>query len=235
MTSFINKKYLPDIDWVLFLSTLPILLAGLITMSSFTGDNYYLERQLLWILLSFAVFFICSFIDWRFLKNGRLLFVLFLFNCAVLLFLFLGTKIKGAKSWISLSSISLQPADFTKILLILILSKYFSRRHVEIARFKHIIISGFYAFVPFLLVFLQPDFGSAVVLASIWFGMTLASGLSRKHLLFLTFSGLITFMILWTSVFFPHQKERIVTFIHPMGDGVGSGQSHDAGHDRTHT
>lgn len=223
MNLFEPKKFLPQIDWVLFLSTLPILLAGLITMHSFTGDNYFLQRQIVWIFISLFVFFAFSMVDWRFLKNGRLLLVLFSLNCLILLLLFLGVQIKGAKSWFNISSVSIQPADFTKLVLILILSKYFSKRHIEIVRFKHIFISGFYAFIPFLLIFLQPDFGSAIVIAFVWFGMTMASGLSRRHLIFLTLAGLLLFGFLWTSVFLPHQKQRIITFINPMGDIRGAG------------
>jgi rod shape determining protein RodA len=65
------------------------------------------------------------------------------------------------------------PADMMKLILVLVLSKYFSRRHVEIRNIKHIFISGFYAFLPFLLVFLQPDFGSAMIIFFIWLGMVL--------------------------------------------------------------
>jgi rod shape determining protein RodA len=103
------------------------------------------------------------------------------------------------------------------------LSKYFSRRHVEIDNFKHIFISGLYAFIPFLLVFLQPDFGSAIVILFIWIGMTLVSGISRKYFLIVLGAGIIAFIGLWFFVFQPYQKARIETFINPMSDIRGTG------------
>src|SRR4030065_650058 len=74
-----------------------------------------------------------------------------------------GHVAKGAQSWFKVGSFAFQPADAMKLLLVLILAKYFSRRHVEIAHFRHIIISGIYAAIPFVLVLLQPDFGSAMI------------------------------------------------------------------------
>ena len=93
-----------------------------------------------------------------------------------------------------------------KLVLILILSKYFSRRHVEIRNIKHIFISGFYAFIPFVLVLFQPDFGSAMVIFFIWFGMVLVSGISKTHLFFVFLSGAIIFASLWIFALAPYQK-----------------------------
>ncbi|HRY62534.1 MAG TPA: rod shape-determining protein RodA [Candidatus Paceibacterota bacterium] len=212
-----------DVDWILVLALIPILGAGLLTMNSFVGDNYFAERQVVWIAISFIVFLVFSQIDWRFLKDSKLLVSLFIIACSVLLVLFLGNRIKGARSWIEIASISIQPADFTKILLILILSKYFSKRHMEIASIKHLVISGTYMFIPFVLIFFQPDFGSAMIIFLIWFGMIVVSGVSRKHLLWIFSLGAIAFAILWAFVFLPHQKQRIVTFLDPMSDIRGAG------------
>jgi rod shape determining protein RodA len=141
-----------------------------------------------------------------------------------LLFLFiLGQVSNGAQSWFNFGGIFLQPVDMMKLVLILVLAKYFSRRHVEIKNFKHIFISGFYALIPFILVFLQPDFGSAMVIFFIWFGMVLVSGISKKHLLLVFGGAILTFIVLWTSVFAPYQKERISNFFNPLADVRGSG------------
>jgi rod shape determining protein RodA len=119
--------------------------------------------------------------------------------------------------------VSFQPADFMKNIVIKMLAKYFSRRHVEIAHFKHIFISAVYALIPFILVFLQPDFGSAIVIFFIWFGMALVAGISKKQLLILGVIGLVVFSLIWSFVFKPYQKERIINFIHPLTDVRGSG------------
>src|SRR3990167_5671033 len=84
-------------------------------------------------------------------------------------------------------------------------------------------LSGFYAFVPFLLVLLQPDFGSAMVVVFIWLGMVLVSGISKTHLLAVGVSGLLIFAAFWFVIFAPYQKARIINFIHPLADINGTG------------
>jgi rod shape determining protein RodA len=212
------------IDWILFFSTIPLLLAGLITMSSFGGKGAFFEKQSIWILLSFLVFFGLSFIDFRFLRRTGVIISLFAIGCGILLILFaVGSVFKGAQSWFNFGSFAFQPSDPMKIVLILVLAKYFSRRHIEIANIRHIIVSGIYAFIPFFLVALQPDFGSAVILASIWFGMVLVSGISKKHLAFVFILTLFSGGILWNFVFQPYQKHRIMNFLHPLADIRGTG------------
>lgn len=221
------EKALKRIDWMLVLFILPIVSFGLITMRIFTaGENAgnFFSKQLIWIIFSFFIFFLFSYIDFRFLKRTDVLVFLFLFSCAILLILFaLGQISHGAQSWFNFGSFSFQPADIMKVVLILILAKYFSRRHVEIKNIKHLFISGLYAFLPFILVFLQPDFGSAMVIFFIWFGMVLVSGISKTHLFFVFLSGILIFITLWMFVFAPYQKARIMTFVNPMSDITGSG------------
>ncbi len=225
------EKVSKRIDWLLVFFIAPILLAGLFTMKSFVpqeGMNDFFFKQIIWIIVSFAVFFAFSFIDFRFLRRTDVLVTLFLFFCFLLIILLgMGHSIKGAKSWFSLGFFSFQPGDTIKLVLILILSKYFSRRHVEIRNIKHIFISGFYAFVPFVLVLLQPAFGSAMVIFFIWFGMILVSGISKTHLLFVFVSGLLIFASLWFFVFAQYQKDRIMNFINPLAD------IHDSGYNAT--
>ena len=103
------------------------------------------------------------------------------------------------------------------------LAKYFSRRHVQIAHIRHIIVSGVYAGILFLLVALQPDFGSAITIFSIWLGMVLISGISKKHLALVFTIGVIAFAGLWNFGFKEYQKHRIMNFINPLADIRGSG------------
>src|SRR6185369_10813911 len=175
------------IDWLLVFLILPIITAGLVTMRSFTpleDDGDFFQKQLIWLTVGFAVFIVFSFLDFRFLKSSSILITIFSLNCLILLSLFvLGYVSNGSKSWFDFGFFSFQPVDMMKLVLVLVLAKYFSRRHVEIRNIKHIFISGFYAFVPFILVLFQPDFGSAMVIFFIWFGMVLVSGISKTHLL----------------------------------------------------
>jgi rod shape determining protein RodA len=212
------------IDWLLLVSALLISGLGLITMNSFVGQSYYFDRQLVWLGISLLVFFVASMVDWHFLRRSKVVVILFSLSCFLLLLLFIiGHVARGAQSWFSLWGFSFQPSDPVKLVLIIILAKYFSRRHIEIAHIRHIIVSGFYAFVLFLLVLLQPDFGSAIILFGLWLGMVLVSGISKKHLFAVIAVGVLSFLFLWNFAFHPYQKQRIVTFIHPLTDIRGTG------------
>jgi rod shape determining protein RodA len=221
------EKVLKRIDWMLVFFIVPILLAGLFTMKSFAlgedGGSFF-AKQVVWICVSLTIFFLFSFIDFRFLKRTDFLVAIFLFFSGILLLLFLvGNISHGAQSWFSFGLFSFQPADTMKLILLLILAKYFSRRHVEIRDTKHIFISGLYAFVPVILVLFQPDFGSAMILCFIWLGMVLVSGISKTHLTIVFLSGVAVFIVLWMFVFAPYQKARIINFIYPLEDVHGAG------------
>ena len=213
------------IDWILFLATMPLLAAGLISMRSFGGESdYYFTRQLFWIGISVFVFFAFSLVDWRFLRKSELLagfFVLMSFFLTALLVL--GHTVKGAASWFDLGFFSVEPVDPLKILVILILAKYFSRRHIEIANIRHIILPSLYVFIPAFLVFLQPDFGSFIIIFLIWLGMMLMSGINKKHLLAIFLIVIVTLASAWLFVFKPYQKARILTFVDPARDTRGVG------------
>ncbi|HEY0220645.1 MAG TPA: rod shape-determining protein RodA [Candidatus Paceibacterota bacterium] len=223
------KRVFKNIDWILFVAVILICLAGLFTMNSFSGDSggpdsRFFNRQVVWVLISVFVFVVTSNIDWSFLKNTRVITILFALSVGLLSLLFaIGSVFKGAQSWFDLGVFSFQPIDPIKLVIILILAKYFSRRHIEIANIRHILVSGFYVFVIFLLVFLQPDFGSAIIIFFLWLGMVLVSGISKKHLLAVFLIGLVCFSGLWFFVFKPYQKARIINFVHPLTDVRGSG------------
>jgi|TARA_Y100000310_G_scaffold313175_1_gene361206 rod shape determining protein RodA len=218
------RKISGSIDWILFSAATLLVLAGLVTMNSFVDPNSFFEKQIIWAIVGTAAFFSLSFIDFRFLRRTGVIVSLFAVSALILfLLLIFGDFVKGAQNRFDLGIFSLQPSDPVKLVVILLLAKYFSRRHVEIAHIRHILVSGFYAFVLFLLVFLQPDFGSAIIIALIWFGMVLVSGISKKHLLIVFFASAIAFAGLWIYAFEDYQRERIQTFVHPLTDLQGAG------------
>lgn len=220
------RIHLPQVDWLLFLLLLPVVGAGLLTMKSFTEDTPFFSHQIVWLIISFFIFFAFSYIDFRFLKRTDVLIGLFGFFSLLLILLFIaGHTANGAKSWFSLGGISFQPSDMMKIIVILMLAKYFSRRHIEIDNLKHIFISGLYALTPFLLVFLQPDFGGAMIIFLLWFGISIVSGISIRHILLVVGMGFVLFILLWMFVFRPYQKARVMNFIQPLSDIHGSGYS----------
>ncbi|MCA9353853.1 rod shape-determining protein RodA [Candidatus Nomurabacteria bacterium] len=213
-----------NFDIYLFLSVIPIMVSSLSVLHSIRGEADFFGRQLMWVFLGLSIAFLVSLIDTRFLKRSGV--VLTVYGIAMFLLvgvLIFGSTVKGSKSWFDFGFLSFQPSDLAKLALILILSKYFSRRHIEIKRLKHIFISLIYMAVPFGLIFLQPDFGSAMVLFFIWAGMALVAGISRKHLSILGGICLAAFIVMWFFVFQPYQKERLSTFINPLSDLQGAG------------
>lgn len=219
---------LKTLDWPLIAATLPLLVIGLATMKSFSpvegASDYFFWRQLIWIALGLAVFFWLSLSELKWLNHGPLLVVLYLAVIAsLILLLAVGATVRGAASWFQFGLLSFEPAEAAKIILILILAKYFSRRHIDIANVKHIIISGLYALLPAFLVFIQPDLGSALIFGVIWFGMVMASGISKKHFFILASGFAASSAILWFFVLAPYQRERVYSFLNPYLDPRGAG------------
>jgi len=213
-----------SLDWWLISSVICLTLLGLVTMYTFDGDNSYFERQVVWIGIAFCGLIVATIPDYRFLRIGNTTFFLYLATLILLiLVLFIGDIVKGAQSRFDLGLFSFQPSDPAKLILIAVLAKYFSKRHELIGDFRHILVSGTYAFLIFGLVFIQPDFGSAIILFSVWFGLVLVSGISFKHLSIVGALGLIAFLLLWNFGFQEYQKDRIMTFLNPLADIQGTG------------
>lgn len=218
------KKIGGSLDWLLFGAMFFIAIAGILTMNSFGEEKALFMRQIIWLAVSTIVLLCASLVDWRFLRRSGSSIALFLISFLLLLFLFIaGSVFKGAQSWFNLGAFAFQPVDLVKLVLVILLAKYFSRRHIEIANVRHILTSGFYAFTLFILVFLQPDFGSAIIIFFIWLSMVLFSGISKKHLAVVFLSGLLAFGGLWFFIFKDYQKARIVSFINPLTDLRGAG------------
>jgi len=219
-----RARLFSHVDWFVFASALAISLLGLVTMRSFSAENFFFDKQLIWICAAVVAFFAASIPEYGFLRRTPVITALFaavVFSLA-LIYLF-GAMVKGAQNRFNLGFLSIQPSDPAKLLLVMMLSKYFARRHVEIAAFRHIAVSGAYTAALFMLVFFQPDFGSSIIIGSIWLGMVLVAGISWKHLLVLSVAALVVLTGLWQYGLQPYQKQRVLTFIHPLADVRGSG------------
>lgn len=212
------------IDWFLFFAALSLSLAGLLTMRSFGAENFFFERQIIWICIAVGTFFVASLGDYSFLRRTPVVVGCFVCMLTLLSLVFaFGAVVKGAQTRFDLGFFAVQPADPAKLTLVLVLAKYFGRRHIEIKHIRHVLVSGAYAFLLFALVLLQPDFGSAICIAGIWFGMVLISGISWKHIAILLIAAAVAFTVLWHYGLKPYQKARILTFIHPLQDIRGTG------------
>lgn len=217
-------SFIKRIDWILLVPALLITSAGMVTMYAFRGETAHFDRQIIYLGISVAAFLICAHVDFRFLRHTWVVTTFFSICSALLIALFfLGHVSKGAQSWFQLGGVSFQPSDPAKIALIILLAKYFTHRHIEIRNVRHMLVSGFYAFIIFALILVQPDFGSAVIVFLIWFGMILVSGIPYKYILGVCLVCLIAFGAMWGFVFKDYQKARIKSFIHPLADVRGAG------------
>ena len=221
----VRKGIFSHIDFPALISAILIVILGLVTMNTF-GEvaNSYFTKQIIWLFVSVFVLLIISFMDVRFLRRTRVIIWMYGITVAILASLFVfGSVFQGSQSWFNLGFFAFQPAELSKLVLVLLLAKYFSKRHVEIKHIRHVIVSGAYAGILFLLIMMQPDFGSALIIFFVWFGMVLFSGLSKIHFVSLFGTGIVVFAILWTSVFADYQKARIMTFLNPLQDIQGTG------------
>jgi rod shape determining protein RodA len=224
LTSFETGSRARRVDWILVAAALALVAAGMLTMASYGGDLSLVRRQGTWLAVSAVAFLFFSRIDARVFRRSGVALWLYGGIAVMLVALFaVGTVAKGAQSWFRIGALGFQPVEFAKLALILLLAKYFSRRHAEVKDFRHIIASGAYALGLFALVLVQPDFGGAIIIFAIWFGMTLVAGLSRKHLGAVLLAGTAAFAGLWFYGFDDYQKQRILTFVDPLADARGAG------------
>lgn len=218
------ERVFKNIDWSIVIAIVPLILGGLATMTSFDSQSALFEKQLIWIVVGLACMFIVASVDVRFLRESRFVLIAYLCSLGLLvLVLLFGKTVKGAKSWFDFGGFSFQPIDFVKLLVVVVLAKYLSRRHVAIGQLKHLLISALYVLLPIGLIMLQPDFGSAMVVALLWLGMALVAGISRKHILIVLGIATAVFIISWSFLFQPYQKARLISFINPTSDIRGSG------------
>lgn len=218
------------LDWLLISSAFLLVLLGLFSLYSSSvgrGDFFNFKKQIIFFVFGFFLMVFFSFLDWRvFQENSRLILFLYFICCLALVGLFIfAPEIRGIKSWYKVGPLSIDPIEFTKIVLIILLAKFFSIRHVEMYRVQHILLSSLYVGLPAFLIFLQPDMGSVLILIALWAGVLVISGIKLRHFLILT---LLLFLILvsgWSTILKDYQKERILSFILPQIEPLGAGWS----------
>lgn len=198
-------------------------LVSLLSLSGFTGS--FFERQLVWVVIGIAVFLFSSFLDYRmFRASGLFLLLAYLAGVVALMALLVfGPITRGIRGWFGIGGVLIQPVEFTKLLLVILVAKYFSKRHSEIAQMRHLVISGMYFAIPVLLILLQPDLGSAFIVLAIWVAVTLFSGIRYKHFALLMVLLAAAAIIGWFFVLAPYQKSRITAFLDPYQDPRGTG------------
>ena len=225
--NFLNSgfiKKVKSIDWSIFISMAVLMTFGLLTMSSLDAGDTIFVRQIILIVISLSAFVVFSFLDYRILKNSYIVIGLYTFLVFILGLIFVfGYVSKGGNRWFNFGVFFFGPSEPMKLVLIILLAKFFSKRHIAIANIKNILISLLYLSVPAILVMLQPDLSTAIILCIIWFGMLLVSGLSRRHLIAFILIAITLALTLWNFYLMDYQKKRILNFVNPTQDLRGSG------------
>lgn len=211
-----------DFDWFLLGGLIFLATASLAALLSFNPDLF--RTQLVWYAISFLVIIAGSQINWRTLINQSWFrYVVYWASVALLVFVYLQPHtIRGIKGWIVFGEYQFQVSELAKLALILILAGFFSRRYIEAWRGRNIFVSFVYSLIPAVLIAIEPDFGSAIVIMGIWVGFLIINGFNKKKVLIGLFLGVVMAILLWSFVLAPYQKERLISFIFPERDPLGA-------------
>lgn len=214
-------------DWLLTGAVFLLVALGLLSLFSLSEASSFpfFKRQLLWTGLGIICLVLASIIDFRIFRTQSIIvFLLYLVAVALLGGVLAGgIAVRGIEAWFKLGSVFFQPVELTKLILIILFAKFFSKRHIEIYRIQHLLVSGAYLALPAALVLLQPDMGSAIVLAAIWAAIVVFSGMKLRHFLLLLILGLLAAGVFWMQVLEPYQRSRITAFFDPYADSKGAG------------
>ena len=224
--SFYNAiNLLKKMDWLLIIAVFLISLLSLTTLYHLGKDihTFSFSKQLFYVAAGFFLLLAMSLIDYLIFRNYPI-FLLFIYAAAVVLLiavLFFGEKIRGTTGWFVFGGFNFAPVEFAKLAIVILLAKYFSIRHIELYKLRHLVASGVYVALPVLLVLVQPDFGSAIILAAIWLGMVIVSGIRLRQLVIIILIGALLCGVMWVGFLEDYQKKRVLTFLNPQRDPLG--------------
>jgi rod shape determining protein RodA len=229
----IDRRLIQNFDWLTLSIVVLISIIGILTIFSATrqpsaGESiqatFYI-KQIVWLVISILALIL--FISFDYIWLGRIALPLYVTGLILLLIVLVaGRTGMGAQRWISLGPLSFQPSEFFKLIFIVMLSSYysFSRESLGIAGLLRVFVV--IVLVPFILLFKQPDLGTAIVAILIFVSVSLAKGLHRKVIIMVIVVGIISLPflgnIMWTGLK-DYQKNRLIAFIDPEVDPSGIG------------
>jgi len=224
-----KRKYISRLDQLCLFSVLALCAVSVISIYSAThqslqGDTSgYAVKQAAWITLGIVAAVSILFIDTKSIKKiaPYLYPPLVLALVGVMVF---GKSSMGARRWFALGPMTVQPSEFAKIVVIMVLAYYLYSRGEKVRRFSTVIVSLLIVSVPAILVARQPDLGTAVTFLPVFFAMTFVAGANVWHLLALCAAAVSATPLLWTMLE-DYQKQRILIFLDPQVDHLGSGYS----------
>ncbi len=234
----IDRRAIRNFDFTLFVTIMLIIVFGLIILTSAThatmarGDDPYahVKKQTISVVIGLAAIgFILKMDYTRLVKYAKFIYVA---NLLLLIsVMVIGEEHKGAQSWISIGSFSLQPSEFAKIAMIITFAVYLTAREGKLRNFSDLIPTFIFFGMPMFLILLQPDLGTALVFVAIYFGMLFVAGANPKNLLALILIGAILVGgVLVAQLGFgldkplkPYQLDRLTIFVDPYKDPKGAG------------
>ncbi len=224
MDFFRNLKYL---DWALLIAVLALSAIGTMAvysasfqLSEATGTLFF-KRQVFWLVLGLLLFFFLAASDYRKAVAGGY----FLAGCTTLMLaviVVLGESRYGARRWIQLGGFTIQPSEFAKITLILMLSRYLTAKSDYRNRWSYIIIPCCLAAVPAFLIRQQPDLGTALIFLPVTLGLIFLAGGRIKYILILLLLLALLAPGLWLFLK-EYQKTRLLVFMNPGLEPSGAG------------
>ena len=224
-----TKRFLKRIDFPLLIASLAIILYSLIIISSATHINtpsedrfWFVQRQGLFALVNIGIAALFLNFDYRGLQQYGKKF--YIFNLVMLLaVMFFGHAALGAQRWIQIGPISIQPSEFSKLIMIICMAAVLESKFGLLNSLRDLIPVAIYIGIPFILVLKQPDLGTSLVFMAFFFGMVIACGIRWRILFGIMLTGLASFPILWNFVLKDYQKMRLKVFLDPNVDPLGSG------------
>jgi len=224
--SFLRKFSVRSFDWTLLITVLLLVATGLAAIYSVDlsrgGQLVFFKKQLLAAAIGLGLLFAASLTQYTFFRSYAKFFYLFSLLLLVAVF-FVGTSIRGAKSWFVFGNFSFQPLEFAKIGVIFILAYIVHNFGRRFERPLFFVGTGVCVGLVMLAIIMERDLGSSIIIGLIWLGVMLLVGARPTHLLTFLAGGLVFAVIAWFFLLHSYQRDRILTFVHPERDSLGSG------------
>lgn len=222
----LNFKLLKEIDKPILFSLITLMIFGIINiyLASYAEyGNLFLIRQSIWFVVVLVALYFVIAIDYTLLKAYTPLFYwgsIFL----LIITMFIGTDINGARGWIRLGPLSFQPAELAKVATIMMLGRTLEDMNGSINDWKNFFTMAFYAIVPAIFIIIQPDMGMTMVLFFMVVGIFFIAGLDIRFFIGgFSALALAIILILNLNIIAPYQKKRLTSFLNPEADMSESG------------
>lgn len=196
--------------------------SNVVALEDYNDSFYYFKRQALFMTVGIILMFLITKININiFYDFSFYIFIFCLFLLILVLIPGIGVVRGGARSWIGIGAFSIQPSEFMKVGIILLLSKYLSKYYLDVKKTKYFILLSIIVIFVFLLIMLQPDFGTGLVIVLSCFCFLFISGANYKLFVIIGLIGLLGIGGLIISA--PYRFERIIAYLDPWSDPLGSG------------